>query len=222
MTDRLGTQGYALILGLLDQKWISDLKREKLRFSKNNNHSLSVEVQLDNKSAVIREFVTNGPQLALVIEILGPNICFTHQQFVTKRADSAQRTDIPWHQDSGYGELRPPRDLTVWIALDDCGEENGCLWVLPGSQDKGLQPHRIINGLLGADVEGEGVPLPRKAGDAVVFNSLLMHRSSPNETDKRRVAMYVRYCDPSVRMMVNEGKPVLEDDFSWMVAGESS
>ena len=60
-----------------------------------------------------------------------------------------------------------------------------------------------------------------RAGGAVIFGSLLMHRSQPNKTSKARVAMYVRYCHPQVAMMENDGKPVIQDAYSWMVAGEA-
>ena len=115
--------------------------------------------------------------------------------------------------------------LTVWIALDDCSLDNGCLWVLPHSEQRGLQPHGSVGGLRGVVVEGPAVALPMQAGDAVLFGGLLLHRSLPNLTDTARVALYLRYCDPGV-VMVGDGttadKPVLDDAHSWMVAGEAS
>ncbi len=131
---------------------------------------------------------------------------------------------MPWHQDSGYGRLEPPLDLTVWIALDDCTLDNGCLWVLPRSEQRGLQQHDGVGALRGVVIDEPGVALPMRAGDAVLFGGLLLHRSLPNLTDTARVALYLRYCDPGV-VMVGEGgsadKPVLEDAYSWMVAGEA-
>ncbi|MBX3706962.1 MAG: phytanoyl-CoA dioxygenase family protein [Pseudomonadales bacterium] len=109
---------------------------------------------------------------ALATAMLGPNVCFTHQQFVVKHPDGpAARTDIPWHQDNGYGQLEPPLDLTVWIALDDCTTENGCLWVLPGSQRLGLLPHDERGSLLAVAIEEQGVPVPMAAGDALLFGT---------------------------------------------------
>jgi hypothetical protein len=76
------------------------------------------------------------------VQLLGPNVCLTHQQFVTKLPDaSEQRSDIPFHQDNGYGRLEPPLDLTVWVALVDTDERNGCLWIVPGSHRLGLLDH---------------------------------------------------------------------------------
>lgn len=195
------------------------MRDEAFRFAA-RAHGLAVDTQLVHRSAVMREFVTRGPQVALATELLGPNVCFTHQQFVIKYPDERRRTDIPWHQDNGYGRLEPPLDLTVWIALDDCNLDNGCLWVLPGSERAGLRDHIEMHGLRGVAVDAEGIPVPMRARACALFGSLLLHRSLPNTTDSPRVALYLRYCDPTVTMVATQ-RNVLEDGYSWMVAGEA-
>lgn len=222
LAQDLETGGYAVLPGLLDADWIERLKREEARFAGETPRPLGVQLQLADRSAVIREFIERGPQIPFVIAALGPDVCFTHQQYITKHPDEKRRTEIPWHQDNGYGRLEPPLDLTVWVTLDDCDETNGCLWVIPRSQEQGLLPHAMRHGLMAAEVEGDGVALPLRAGDAVVFGSLLLHRSLPNNTDQPRVAMYVRYCHPSVTMVTEGNRSVLEDPRSWMVAGEAN
>ena len=44
-----------------------------------------------------------------------------------------------WHQDSLYWPIVTPKNtqVTAWIALDDVDEENGCMWMVPGSQGWG-------------------------------------------------------------------------------------
>jgi ectoine hydroxylase-related dioxygenase (phytanoyl-CoA dioxygenase family) len=218
--QRYANDGYLLIPDLIDADTCARLRAESFRFAARKS-GLAVDTQLIHRSAPLRHFVTHGPQVALATELLGPNVCFTHQQFIVKHPDERRRTDIPWHQDNGYGRLEPPLDLTVWIALDDCTEDNGCLWVLPGSERGDLMPHSTIGGLRGVAIDATGVPLPMDAGTAVLFGGLMLHRSLPNLTRAPRVALYLRYCDPSV-VMVNSNRPVLEDGFSWMVAGEAN
>ncbi len=218
--DRYRAEGYLVVAGLLDANGCTRLRDEAFRFASRRS-GLAVDTQLIHRSALLREFVTTGPQVAIAAQLLGPNVCFTHQQYIIKHPDPRARTDVPWHQDSGYGELDPPLDLTVWIALDECTLDNGCLWVLPGSEQRGLQPHVASKGLRGVVVDEPGVALPMRAGDAVLFNGLLLHRSLPNRTEQTRVALYLRYCDPGVVMVNNGNRPVLEDGFSWMVAGEA-
>jgi phytanoyl-CoA hydroxylase len=225
--SRYAADGYLVVRGMIDPATCAKLRDEAFRFA-SRQRGLAVDTQLVHRSALLRDFVTRGPQVDLAIELLGPNVCFTHQQYIIKHPDGKGRTrsqtNVPWHQDSGYGHLEPPLDLTVWIALDDCTLDNGCLWVLPHSERRGLQPHDGVGALRGVTVDEPGVALPMRAGDAVLFGGLLLHRSLPNLTDAARVALYLRYCDPNV-VMVGEGggadKPVLEDAYSWMVAGEA-
>ena len=222
---RYAEEGYVLARRLVDANTCTKLRDEAFRFA-SRSRGLAVDTQLIHRSALLRDFVTRGPQVALATEILGPNVCFTHQQYIVKHPDEKARTDVPWHQDSGYGRLEPPLDLTVWIALDDCTIDNGCLWVLPRSERRGLQAHDAVKGLRGVAVDEPGIALPMQAGDAVLFGGLLLHRSLPNVTDRARVALYLRYCDPRV-VMIGHGAngadvPVLDDGYSWMVAGEAT
>ncbi len=210
--------GYALVRSLVDAPTVAALRGEAMRFD--GGRGLGVTVQLVHRSRIIREFVCNGPQVEFAKRLIGPNVCFTHQQFIVKHPDPRARTDVPWHQDNGYGRLEPPHDLTVWIVLDACTLDNGCLWVLPGSHTKGLRPHEPAGYLRAARVEEPGIPIPMHAGDALLFGGLLLHRSLPNTTKETRVALYLRYCDPHVTM-VDVDKPVLDDAYSWMVAGEA-
>ena len=43
-----------------------------------------------------------------------------------------------WHQDAPYWPIiKPETPVTAWIALDDVGESNGCMWMVPGSHTWG-------------------------------------------------------------------------------------
>lgn len=41
------------------------------------------------------------------------------------------------HRDSTYLYTDPPSAIGIWIPLEDCTQENGCLWFIPGSH-KGI------------------------------------------------------------------------------------
>ena len=157
---------------------------------------------------------------------IGPAVCLTHVQFITKLPESEDtHSGIPWHQDSGYGRLDPPDDLTVFVALTDMDERNGCLQIVPGSHRPGLQEHAPadVNPVLQATrLRGDPLSVPLRAGEALAFSGLLVHGSGPNRGHEPRAAYYVRYCAPWVRMLSEGGRPVLDDPHSWMVAGEAS
>jgi hypothetical protein len=45
-----------------------------------------------------------------------------------------------WHQDAYYITTYPETLIGVWIALDHADEENGCLYVTPGSHTEPIYP----------------------------------------------------------------------------------
>jgi ectoine hydroxylase-related dioxygenase (phytanoyl-CoA dioxygenase family) len=229
--DQYRTDGYVVLGKVLDDAEIAAMLGEEARFrpqqglGARDNRTLLVSVQLCDRSAVVRRVCTRGAHLAHVVELLGPNVCLTHNQFLTKLPDDAgTRSDIPLHQDNGYGRLEPPEDITVWFALTDTTVSNGCLEVMPGSHERGLAPHEaaaINPALREASGEGSLIAVELAAGEAIAFTGLTLHRSGPNLTEVPRTAFYARYCAPHVRMMSEGGRSVLTDPHSWMVAGES-
>jgi hypothetical protein len=77
-----------------------------------------------------------------------------------------------------------------------------------------------VNPALREAAAGEGaLPLPLRAGEAVAFSGMTLHRSGPNHSNAVRPGLFVRYCDPRVKMMSEGGRPVLDDPHAWMVAG---
>src|SRR5438105_3473783 len=47
----------------------------------------------------------------------------------------------PYHQDAYYLVTEPDTLMAAWIACDDADEENGCLHVVPGSQNDPIHSH---------------------------------------------------------------------------------
>ncbi len=196
-------------------------------------HGLLVREQLCAESAAVRDFCTTGAHIPFLAQVLGPDVAFTHTQFITKMPELDAAADgpdaaswIPLHQDDGYGQLEPPLDVTVWTALTDTNEQNGCLVVAPGSHLGGLVDHGAAasNPLLREAGSGDEslVTLPLGPGEAVLFSGLTLHGSGPNRSGEPRVGMHARYCHPSVRMVTHRNKPVLVDRHSWMVLGEAT
>ncbi len=165
-----------------------------------------------------------GRHLDAVEQLLGDAVALTHNQFVTKMPSPAERaSEIPLHQDNGYGRLDPPHDVTVWVALTDTHIDNGCLLVAPGSHRDGLVQHRVAahNRAFREAATTDVRPLELPAGHAVAFSGLLLHGSGDNRTERERVALFARYCRPDVVMVTDGERPVLDDPHSWMVRGDA-
>ena len=103
----------------------------------------------------------------------------------------------PWHQDHAYFNL--PLETTVvgaWIALDAATVDNGCMIVIPGSQNEGPVIHfkRRDWQICDTDVNNHGaLAVPLKPGGCLLFHSLIHHGTPTNNSDQRRRAVQFHY-----------------------------
>lgn len=101
-----------------------------------------------------------------------------------------------WHQDYWY--VKGNTDVvTLWMPLQDTSYAEGCLMVMPGSHELGPIVHD--GEALGKrhfpksvfDREVRYVEMRR--GDLLLFNSLLLHSSGVNVSDRVRLSVQARY-----------------------------
>lgn len=174
-----------------------------------------------------------------VADILGPDVnCWRSEMFPKYPGDEG--TD--WHQADTYGHASGKAQIewpmgsefggaiTVWTAITDADEENGCLRFIPGTQEEMFYdeskemkytPDQVnkqeVNGekrgFFGYDYrnlqkdpdwvpdESEAVSMILKKGQFVIFWSTLMHASFPNSTkDRTRLGFTARYLPTSVKV----------------------
>ncbi|MEM7269608.1 MAG: phytanoyl-CoA dioxygenase family protein [Pseudomonadota bacterium] len=154
---------------------------------------------------------------AVVNECLGGDSSYLfNEQFVVKGAGKG--ASFAWHQDSAYVGFDHAAYLTVWIALDDATEDNGCVYLIPRDLEAQpeIDPHEWdengneLNGYFGKE---SGKPMLASAGDIVTFSSLTLHRSGPNITSQPRRAYVCQYTaepliDPETGAPKRFAKPV--------------
>ncbi|XP_064102191.1 uncharacterized protein LOC135212576 isoform X2 [Macrobrachium nipponense] len=121
-----------------------------------------------------------------------------------------------WHQDYGYfykwGYMYP-NNASVFIAIDDCNLDNGCLQVLRGSHKMGRVDHIPVGKQLSADPERveeakkrlDLIAVDMKAGDVLYFNSNLLHCSGPNKSNSRRWSYVIAYNERSNLSYMTKG-----------------
>lgn len=223
---RYHRDGYVPLGRVLDDADIDELLVEEARFRPSSGYgstTLLVTMQLCDTSEPIRRVCTSGPHIAMVAQLMGPNVCLTHTQLLTKLPDGpGTSAAIAFHQDNGYGRLDPMTDVTVWIAVTEAVQANGGLRIVPGSHTGGLVDHAaddVNRALRKAATGDDAVAVDLAPGEGVAFSGLTLHGSGPNQTDRARVGFYARYCEPHVRMISEGGRCVLDDPHSWMVAG---
>lgn len=109
---------------------------------------------------------------------------------------------IVLHQDYPYwveSSEDPGAIATAMLFLDDADRTNGCLEVVPGSHLGGVRAGKTTRGFAKfemdpqADEASELVSLEVPAGSVAFFGSLLVHRSTPNQSPHDRRALLYSY-----------------------------
>ncbi len=124
--------------------------------------------------------------------------------------------DYYWHQDISYWPIGGDQVCSFWLTLEDCTPQSSALQVVLGSDKGPIYSIRAFGDEnFGEDVQAmydHSIPKfhehrdeyrilapDMKAGDAILFNSRVMHSSAGNRSpDTRRVAYSVRFIGEDV------------------------
>ncbi len=105
----------------------------------------------------------------------------------------------PWHQDWPYWPMNETGALSIWIALDDVDEQNGCMMFVPKSQRIRnlkavdlVEPHDIFEDA-GVAERNKAAVVRMKAGSCTFHDGLTFHFAHANNTDKPRRALAIIY-----------------------------
>jgi ectoine hydroxylase-related dioxygenase (phytanoyl-CoA dioxygenase family) len=241
--------GYLVARGLFSPTEVEELKTDTAKIFKGNygqvegmlpvaeNESDSdvlkkyVAIHFPHKiSPVIKKYLSHAAVIDVLTNIVSPNVkCMQSMLFVKGPGKAGQS----WHQDEYYIPTRDKSLIGVWIAIDNASVENGCLWVVPGSQKAGYIMPRVEStsdeyaDVDTIDVSGypseEVIPLEATKGDVVFFNGYLLHSSRRNKTqDNFRTALVNHYMSAeSMLPWDQDGKFPLTEDMRdiLMVAG---
>ncbi|MAE66267.1 MAG: hypothetical protein CMJ18_18505 [Phycisphaeraceae bacterium] len=160
---------------------------------------------VSRNSDAFRGLLTH-PRIASILgAILGDEVYLFRDVVMMKPAKIGR--EKPWHQDAVYWPWRPMNLVSVMTALDDATPENGCLQIIPGSHQETLQHHGDelrVDLTTGHQARTRFAPL--RAGDALVFHSLLLHASQPNRSDHDRRVCIFAYRPGNVTFL-GEGDP---------------
>lgn len=142
--------------------------------------------------------------LDYVEDIVGSNIIAWGSHYFCKLPRDGKY--VPWHQDASYWRLTPARTVTVWLAIDDADEKNAAMRFIPGTHHIGHLKWRQAQGntVLKQEItETNRFKAPvydcLKAGQISLHADMLVHGSDPNESNRRRCGLTIRYCSPIVR-----------------------
>ncbi len=218
--DFYNEKGYLIAPSLITQDDVKTLKAETARIFRGErgvvDGLLSVN-STDSDDEVLKKYVAihfphkisplinktlSHENIANVLtHIVGPNVkCMQSMLFVKAPGKAGQS----WHQDEYYIPTRDCSLVGAWIAIDDATIENGCLWIIPGSNKPSFIRRRVANDsqeyadVDTVDVSGyqqnDMVPVEVKSGSVVFFNGYTLHSSLKNRTlDCFRTALVNHY-----------------------------
>jgi ectoine hydroxylase-related dioxygenase (phytanoyl-CoA dioxygenase family) len=208
---RIEELGFAIVPDVLDEREIVRLEtaigRDHMESGRGGLRNL-----LDRAPEVAA--LADSPTIRRLVEpVLGSSGVVARGILFDKTPEANWK--VPWHQDltiavqckietQGYGpwtmkenvhHVQPPVEviekmLAVRIHLDDCGEENGPLKVIPGTHRMGRLSAGRIQSMQ------QSMPVERcvvKRGDAILMRPLLLHSSSAAESPAHRRVIHLEY-----------------------------
>ncbi|MGH8766555.1 MAG: phytanoyl-CoA dioxygenase family protein [Burkholderiales bacterium] len=164
-------------------------------------------LQAFSRDDLFREWAVAPEIVGRMRQLLGPRVVLSqphHNCVMTKNPAFSSATS--WHQDIRYWSFEEPELISVWLALGQEHEENGCLLLVPGSHriefrreqfDDALflredleENRRILRGRVTAELD---------AGDVLFFHCRLLHAAGRNRTGLTKFAAVFTYHDPGNR-----------------------
>lgn len=204
--------GFAIFRGVLDSTLIDEASRhvEWLCHRYPDLRPEHLHHPLMRDDAFWVRLVTDPRLQRIARAFLGPDLaCFT-AHYICKPAYDGQA--VLWHQDGSYWNLEPMNGLTLWVAIDRSGSDNGCLRMLPASHRLPLLPvmarddvPNMLASSVGAEYIDEScaVEIHLEPGDVSIHHPNIIHGSQPNTSAHRRCGLDIGYI-PSTTTISNE------------------
>ena len=175
---------------------------------KGDRNSLKQLQRLHVHDAFFKTLMINSPFQEIAEHLLGEPVEGKNLQYFNKRPMVSQPT--PPHQDGHYFMIEPVKAVTLWLALDQVDEVNGCVRYLPKSHLHGLRPHArtetlgFSQGIADYGTESDmadEIPLCCAPGTLLGHHANTVHRADQNYSRNRdRRALGFIYYGVSARV----------------------
>ena len=163
-------------------------------------------------SPVFNKVCLNKNILDAVESVIGKNILICGTTLFIKNPN--EKGFVSFHQDAKYIGLEPHNWVTVWLAVTDANEKNGCMRMLSGSHKEDLKYHEQKfdeNNLLTRGQTIQNVPIDKtdpiilEAGQVSLHHPLIVHGSGLNQSKDRRIGFVIQsYIGTNVKQVIGK------------------
>ncbi len=210
--------GFISIESYVEQGWLSRLRSvaaqfvEQSRELAESNRLFDLDIGHSRETPRLRrltspadlhetfwEFVSQGPIVDVVEDLIGPDIKFHHSKLNFKAAHGGE--EVKWHQDIQFWPHTNYSPLTIGVFLEDVEPGMGNVGFIPGSHNGPLfdqyDGDAWVGCLAGPDaatLDLDGAIYPTgPAGSITVHNCRMVHGSSPNQSNRERPLLLQTY-----------------------------
>ena len=169
--------------------------------------SLKQIQHLENKEKFFQQLISTGTIYELARELLQEKPIPKNIQYFNKPPKCGSAT--PAHQDGFYFMINPCRALTMWLALEEVDESNGCISYAKASHKLGLRKHQRtktlgfsqgITDFPNPEDKEQIVKIKAQPGDLLIHDAMTIHSADKNLSSRSRKAIGFIYYAASAKV----------------------
>ena len=214
-------RGYAIVRKAIDADLAAETA-DHVHWLSRRNPGVRPEAFFHNflmNDPFMHRLASDGRIVDILEPFLGPNIALYAPHYIAKPPGDGK--PVLWHQDGYYWPLEPMEVMTVWLAATASTRENGCMRILPGTQNMRLLSRRemvdvdeekyVLNSQIHPSLidDSDVVDLELEAGDVSIHNPRIIHGSEANTSATWRIGLTLRYIPTTTRVMAEGWRSIL-------------
>jgi phytanoyl-CoA hydroxylase len=226
-------EGYLIVKGLFSMEQIEEIKQT---FDTLSNQTFPKQFEPDlnpdstdplkryprfihphrlNETA--KKYMIHAPVMELLKDLYEEEALAVQSMYYYKPPGSRGQA---LHQDNFYLKVEPGNCIAAWTAIDDADEENGCILVVPKTNNYDIVCPDVSDSQESFTTHYVKPPKDKKIvsavmekGDVLFFNGNLIHGSYRNKTKERfRRSFICHYANVSATKISEHYKPMFRQD----------
>jgi len=143
------------------------------------------------------QWITHPKLVHRLQQLLGPRVVMPlahHNCVMTKHPKFSSETH--WHQDIRYWSFQTPELISVWLALGHENQQNGCLYVIPGTHRMNFTRDQFDDRMFFRADHPENqrlintqIPVELEPGDTLLFHCKTLHAAGRNTTNQSKYSV---------------------------------